>query len=333
MTTPPHWQRILIPSFQSQRLTEHGKLSRDPLMSLKKPDPKTDRRLERRMLLLDEWDYLSASIIRLSAERFRVESKERVTLYATAIQTGLRSSELRSLTAARLFLDTDTPYITCKAGSTKNLTEARQYIKPDPASTIVELVSSRRAGHPVFKMPHETDVAEMLRRDVDAARQEWLADVRRDAHEHARRSSSDFLCVKNHDGAVLDFHALRHTCGAWLAKAGNHPKVVQTIMRHSTITLTMDTYGHLFPGQASEAVAKLPEMVPSQWKRQCSDDKNSQVLAAQCSTTRVRPGKERSRKASSESDLRLSSRGYATPGINGATGTRTQNQRIMSPLL
>jgi len=37
-------------------------------------------------------------------------------------------------------------------------------------------------------------------------------------------------------------------------------KTVQTVMRHSTITLTMDTYGHLFPGQEAEAVGKLPEM-------------------------------------------------------------------------
>ena len=32
-------------------------------------------------------------------------------------------------------------------------------------------------------------------------------------------------------------------------------------MRHSTITLTMDDYGHLFPGQEAETVARLPEML------------------------------------------------------------------------
>ena len=32
-------------------------------------------------------------------------------------------------------------------------------------------------------------------------------------------------------------------------------------MRHSTITLTMDTYGHLFPGQEADTVARLPEMM------------------------------------------------------------------------
>jgi hypothetical protein len=33
-----------------------------------------------------------------------------------------------------------------------------------------------------------------------------------------------------------------------------------TLMRHSTITLTMDTYGHLFPGQDAETVHRLPDM-------------------------------------------------------------------------
>ncbi len=50
-------------------------------------------------------------------------------------------------------------------------------------------------------------------------------------------------------------------CGAWLAMTGAHPKVIQSVMRHSSITLTMDTYGHLFPGQEADAVARLPLML------------------------------------------------------------------------
>ena len=56
-------------------------------------------------------------------------------------------------------------------------------------------------------------------------------------------------------------HALRNTCGAWLAMTGAHPKVVQQVMRHSSITLTMDTYGHLFPGQEADAVARMRDML------------------------------------------------------------------------
>ncbi len=66
---------------------------------------------------------------------------------------------------------------------------------------------------------------------------------------------------KNHDGEILDFHSLRHICGAWLAMRGAHPKAVQAVMRHPTITLTMDTYGHLFPGQEADTVARLPKML------------------------------------------------------------------------
>ncbi|MCA9109287.1 MAG: hypothetical protein KDA52_05015 [Planctomycetaceae bacterium] len=51
---------------------------------------------------------------------------ERVLVYETAIQTGLRSGELRSLTRGRLFLDRDQPFITCKARQTKNSKDARQ---------------------------------------------------------------------------------------------------------------------------------------------------------------------------------------------------------------
>ena len=101
----------------------------------------------------------------------------------------------------------------------------------------------------------------MLRADLADARRAWLRGARHDPEEYARREQSDFLCPVNHEGESLDFHSLRHTCGAWLAMGGAHPKAVQAVMRHSTITLTMDTYGHLFPGQEAETVARLPEML------------------------------------------------------------------------
>ena len=65
----------------------------------------------------------------------------------------------------------------------------------------------------------------------------------------------------HHDGEIIDFHSLRHTCGSWLAMTGTHPNVVQQVMRHSTITLTMDTDGHLFPGQEADAVDRLRYML------------------------------------------------------------------------
>mgnify|MGYP001364023985 CR=1 FL=1 len=42
---------------------------------------------------------------------------------------------------------------------------------------------------------------------------------------------------------------------------GAYLKVVQQVMRHQSITLTMDTYGHLFPGQEADAVARMSQIL------------------------------------------------------------------------
>lgn len=43
-------------------------------------------------------------------------------------------------------------------------------------------------------------------------------------------------------------HDLRQTVASVLLQAGVHPKVVQELLGHSTIRLTLDTYSHLAPG-------------------------------------------------------------------------------------
>jgi len=242
-------------------LTENDKLPRDPLASVKKPNPKSDRRRERRMLLPDEWQWVRSVTLAEGVERFGMTAAERALLYTTAIQTGLRSGELRSLTRGRLFLEGEQPYVTCRAGSTKNAKDARQYIQPELAEQLRAHVATKAPRAPVFALPHQTNVADMLRADLADARRAWLKATWQNPEEHARRQESDFLAPGNHEGETLDFHSLRHTCGAWLAIAGVHPKVVQVVMRHSSIVLTMDTYGHLFPGQEADAVARLGDML------------------------------------------------------------------------
>ena len=43
-------------------------------------------------------------------------------------------------------------------------------------------------------------------------------------------------------------------------ESGVHPKVVQSIMRHKDINLTMSLYTHTLRGQESEAISKLPDL-------------------------------------------------------------------------
>jgi integrase len=55
----------------------------------------------------------------------------------------------------------------------------------------------------------------------------------------------------------LGIHDLRHTCAALLIAEGAHPKAIQEHLGHSSITVTMDTYGHLFPSQMEELATRL----------------------------------------------------------------------------
>lgn len=43
------------------------------------------------------------------------------------------------------------------------------------------------------------------------------------------------------------FHDLRHTCASLCIALGAHPKAIQERLGHSSITVTLDRYGHLFP--------------------------------------------------------------------------------------
>src|SRR5262249_702818 len=145
--------------------------------------------------------------------------------------------------------------------STKNKQEARQYIQADLAEDLRRMVATKTPPANVFSMPDEWHVADMLRGDLADARKAWLNEVKHDPETRAKRQESDFLAVRNHEGETIDFHSLRQTTGSWLAMLGVHPNIIKTVMRHSTIVLTMDTYGHLLPDQHAAAVGGVARML------------------------------------------------------------------------
>jgi integrase len=51
----------------------------------------------------------------------------------------------------------------------------------------------------------------------------------------------------------IGLHECRHTFAALLIAAGVNPKALSTFMGHASISITLDRYGHLFPGSEDEA--------------------------------------------------------------------------------
>jgi integrase len=57
------------------------------------------------------------------------------------------------------------------------------------------------------------------------------------------------------------FHDLRHTYAALMVAAGAHPKYLQSQMGHSSIRVTLDLYGHLFPDANRSVLAQLDRLI------------------------------------------------------------------------
>jgi integrase len=53
------------------------------------------------------------------------------------------------------------------------------------------------------------------------------------------------------------FHDLRHTCASLRLKQGDHPKVVQELVGHATIAVTLDLYSRVMPGLQAESAIKM----------------------------------------------------------------------------
>lgn len=63
-------------------------------------------------------------------------------------------------------------------------------------------------------------------------------------------------------GLDYEFHSLRHAAASLFIELGWQPKRVQAVMGHSSITMTFDRYGHLFPqGDVSEDMKRLEAAV------------------------------------------------------------------------
>ena len=59
----------------------------------------------------------------------------------------------------------------------------------------------------------------------------------------------------------INVHMLRHTAASLLLEAGENPKVVQELLGHSSISITMDIYSHVIPGMKKQAINKLSALI------------------------------------------------------------------------
>lgn len=77
----------------------------------------------------------------------------------------------------------------------------------------------------------------------------------------------------------LRLHDLRHTCAALLISLGAHPKVIQERLGHSSITVTIDVYGHLFPS-IDQALTERMDQTFTAARERSGPVRNEQLASA-----------------------------------------------------
>ncbi len=218
-------------------LVVERRATESPIAHLSALNAKTDRRHGRRTLEVEELLRL-LTVTRSGPKRFGMTGEQRYWLYRIAVETGLRSNELRGLTRANFDLDDPAPTVTIDAASAKNRETATIPLRPDTASELRAFLANKLPTANVFRMLRPENVVVMLRGDLEAAN----------------------IPYTDETGRVVDFDALRSTLASPLLRAGVDVRTAKELMRHSTIGMTDDVYACTFRGSLAEAVKRLPDL-------------------------------------------------------------------------
>lgn len=165
-------------------------------------------------------------------------------LIMTAIFTGMRMSELRGLTWDAV--DFDRSIITvrrradryCDMGTTKSRSSRREIpMGPTLAKVLKEWKLAGPTGELNLVFPN------------GAGRVETHSNIFNRVFKPLMLTCG----VVDEDGAPrFSLHALRHAAASLFIEQGWPPKKIQTMLGHSSITMTFDVYGHLFHDPAKD---------------------------------------------------------------------------------
>ncbi|MEE9128453.1 MAG: tyrosine-type recombinase/integrase [Phycisphaerales bacterium] len=169
--------------------------------------------------------------------RGQTTGPERSLVYWTAAETGLRASEIRSLTASSFDLAATPPTVVVAAAYSKRRRRDTLSLTDDLAAQLRTHLAKKLPSAAAFTIPGRT--ADMLKADLGRAGVPY-----RDPDSNE----------------VFDFHSLRYQCASNLARGGAHPAVMQARMRHSSITLTMNVYTRLGQDGQTAALDALPRL-------------------------------------------------------------------------
>jgi integrase len=209
-------------------------LPENPLAHVRRADTRLVERF-RRALDLEEQKKLLAK-----APHFRS------VIYLLVLETGMRRKEMHELKVGDFCFDTPAPFVLLPASITKNKKPAHMRLRPHVVAAVKSIL-------PENPLPSEW---------VFHRRVPRISTIKRDL-------AAAGILFETENGRV-DLHALRVTFCTNLLNANVHPRVVQELMRHSDLKLTMKAYTDPSQLPLAAALESLPVMTLAETSRQFS---------------------------------------------------------------
>jgi integrase len=190
-------------------------------------------------------------------------------LYTIAIMTGMRQGELLALRWSDIALTTSRLTITRSLHRTKRNRKERgkedrfQFLPPKtdssrrtieiPPVAVNKLIEHRAQQKTLFRMSNLGWTEDALVFSTPHGRPLDTSNVLHHFHEILTKAQLP----------KIRFYDLRHTHASLLISEGVHAKKIAERLGHSSIKLTMDTYGHLFEGSDHESAEKMERLFGS----------------------------------------------------------------------
>ena len=268
-----------------------NRLVENPFTGVPRADAKADCRRQRRALTEEEINRLldaarrrplaEARYVRRGKDKgkplakvrpatqakLRALGRERALIYKTLVLTGLRKSELASLTVGQIDFTGPVAHVVLHAKDEKNRQGSEIPLRADLAADLREWLDenlaaaraeARRRRRPIPAQLSATTkllnvpsgLIRIFDRDLVFA---GLARVE-------TRNGKDVVVKTDERGRTIDIHALRHTFGTHLCKAGVPLRTAQAAMRHSDPSLTANVYTDPKLLDVAGALESLPRL-------------------------------------------------------------------------
>ncbi len=227
-------------------LVNERRISENPLVNISLLNAQADRRVERHPYSVEELGMLLAAAD-AGGVVHGMTGSDRALLYRTAVETGFRWSECRSLTRASFNFESEPATVTIRAEDAKNGKEETLPLRPELAADLKARMAMFLPAAKAFPGMWAGKGADMIRLDLEAA-----GILSRDVN-------GDLITLDEY-GLSYDFHGLRHTFATLGAKAGIPLAVMQKLMRHSDPKLTAGIYTHVLVADKADELAKLPSI-------------------------------------------------------------------------